>query len=41
VLLSSGLAAVLGLLAGRLLLSAAPAPGAALTVEEAEASAEQ
>jgi NhaA family Na+:H+ antiporter len=41
VLLSSGLAAVLGLLAGRLLLSAAPVPGAAMTVEEAEASAEQ
>jgi NhaA family Na+:H+ antiporter len=44
VLLSSGLAAVIGLLVGRLLLSAQPHlahPGAAMTLEEAEASAEQ
>jgi NhaA family Na+:H+ antiporter len=41
VLLSSGLAAIVGLLAGRFLLSAHPLPGAAMTLEEAEASAEQ
>lgn len=41
VLLSSGLAAVAGLIAGRLLLSGQPVPGAAMTLEEAEASAER
>lgn len=41
VLLSSGLAAVIGLSVGRLSLSAQPLPGAAMTTEEAESSAEQ
>ncbi|XXT70550.1 Na+/H+ antiporter NhaA [Sorangium sp. So ce693] len=41
VLLASAVAAVVGLLVGRLVLSGAPAPGAALTLEEAETSTEQ
>ncbi|WP_437931379.1 Na+/H+ antiporter NhaA [Sorangium sp. So ce291] len=41
VLLASTVAAVIGLLVGRLVLSGAPVPGAARTVEEAEASTEQ
>lgn len=41
VLISSGLAAVAGLLTGRLLLPAAPPPGAAMSVDDAEASAER
>ncbi|WP_437580718.1 Na+/H+ antiporter NhaA [Sorangium sp. So ce887] len=41
VLLASAVAAVVGLLVGRLALSEAPAPGAALTLSEAEASTEK
>ncbi len=40
VLCASGAAAVFGLLLGRIVLSAAPTPGAAATVTEAESSAE-
>jgi NhaA family Na+:H+ antiporter len=40
VLVSSGVAAVIGLVLGRLVLSAQPVAGAAATVEEAEASAD-
>ncbi|WP_437986696.1 Na+/H+ antiporter NhaA [Sorangium sp. So ce117] len=41
VLLASAVAAVVGLLVGRLVLSGTPAPGAALTLEEAETSTEK
>jgi NhaA family Na+:H+ antiporter len=41
VLLASAVAAVVGLFVGRLVLSEAPTPGAALTLEEAEMSTEQ
>ncbi|MGK3963825.1 Na+/H+ antiporter NhaA [Sorangium sp. So ce118] len=41
VLLASAVAAVIGLLVGRLVLSGAPTPGAARTLAEAEASTEQ
>jgi Na+:H+ antiporter, NhaA family len=41
ILLASASAATVGLLVGRLVLPAAPAPGAAMTLEEAETSTEQ
>ncbi|WP_433936483.1 Na+/H+ antiporter NhaA [Sorangium cellulosum] len=41
VLLASAVAAMIGLLVGRLVLSGAPVPGAARTLQEAETSAEQ